>query len=258
MEDLHIALVQTDLHWEDKTANFSMLEEKLFGIKGKADIIVLPEMFSTGFSMEPARLAEEMSGDSVNWMLKKSADLNSVLTGSLIIKEDEAYFNRLIWAKPDGTLQYYDKRHLFSMAGEDKAYFQGHEKLITECKGWKICPMICYDLRFPVWIRNTEMYDLLIFTANWPDRRINHWRTLLPARAIENQCYVVGENRVGVDGTGLSYTGYSAAITPMGEKLFELANVEKTEIATLTYEEITKVRRHMPFLRDRDEFELKL
>lgn len=256
MQNLKIALVQTILHWEDREANLRMLDEKFMGLKGKADIIVLPEMFSTGFSMEPAKLAETMNGISVNWMLDKAKELNSVITGTVIIEEENAYYNRLIWAEPEGGIHTYDKKHLFTMTGEEKAYTHGDQKLIIEYKGWKICPMICFDLRFPVWIRNTEDYDMLIFEANWPEKRIHHWQKLLYARAIENQCYVIGVNRVGEDGGGFNYTGNSMAINPSGESIVEIENEEKIEIVTLNYEEIIKTRRYMQFLKERDEFRI--
>ena len=254
--ELSIALVQTSLHWENDDANLNMLDERLLGLAGKSDIIVLPEMFSTGFSMNAENLAEEMHGKSVQWMIEKSRQLNSVITGSLIIKEKEHYFNRLVWAQPDGIIFHYDKRHLFSMAGEEKVYSPGNKKLIIEYKDWKICPLICFDLRFPVWIRNVEEYDALIFVANWPERRIQHWRKLLAARAIENQSYVIGVNRVGEDGNEFGYTGHSAAIDPMGDTMIEIENEEKTVIVTLIKEEVIKLRRYMQFLRERDNFKI--
>lgn len=256
MQDLKIALVQSFLHWEDKGANLFMFEGKLRNLSTPVDIIVLPEMFSTGFSMQPEKFAEPMSGFAVDWMQKMAVALNAVITGSLIIKENGAYFNRLIWAQPDGELYWYNKRHLFSMAGEEKVYFPGSDKLIVEWKGWKICPMICYDLRFPVWIRNVENYDLLLFVANWPERRVQHWRKLLQARAIENQCYVVGVNRVGDDGNGIAHSGNSMFIDPQGEIGFEILGQDIISVANLNYEEIVKTRRYMPFLSDRDQFKL--
>jgi predicted amidohydrolase len=256
MQDISIALVQSHLHWEDREANLAMFDSKLDELTSYADIIILPEMFSTGFSMRPQDLAEGMDGPSVSWMQQKAADKNAVITGSLIIEEKDAYFNRLIWSQPDGSLSWYNKRHLFSMAGEEKVYFPGNEKLIVEWKGWKICPMICYDLRFPVWTRNVENYDLLIFAANWPERRIQHWRKLLQARAIENQCYVAGVNRTGSDGSGINYTGNSMLVDPQGEIQAEIDNMESIAVCELKREVITHTRRYMPFLRDKDEFRL--
>lgn len=257
MQPLKTALVQTSLHWEDKQANFKMLDEKLSGITTGPDIVVLPEMFSTGFSMQPEKFAEKIDGEAVSWMQKKASQLNAVITGSLIIEENGAYYNRLIWLQPDGSMSWYDKRHLFSMAGEEKVYFPGQEKLVVEWKGWKICPLICYDLRFPVWIRNKECYDLLIFVANWPERRVQHWRKLLAARAIENECFVAGVNRVGEDGNNIYHSGSSMAINPMGEILLEAVHTETIATVTLNPEEITKMRRYMPFLKDMDDFKIK-
>jgi len=256
MENLKLALIQPHLHWEDKQANLSMFEVKMQALKGEPDIIVLPEMFSTGFSMNAFALAEPMHGDSVNWMREQAQSYSAVITGSIIIEEDGKYYNRLVWMQPDGSFEQYDKRHLFSMADEEKTYSPGNKKLIVELKGWKICPMVCYDLRFPAWIRNHEMYDLLIFAANWPEKRIKHWTTLLHARAIENESYAVGVNRVGNDGNGIIHSGSSMAISPMGETLLELEGESVAEIE-LHYEEITKMRRHMPFLKDRDNYEIK-
>lgn len=258
MQPLKVALVQTNLHWEDKQVNFKMLDEKLTGITTKPDIIVLPEMFSTGFSMQPEKFAEKIDGESVNLMQQKASQLNAVITGSLIIEENGAFYNRLIWMQPDGNMSWYDKRHLFSMAGEEKVYFPGQEKLVVEWKGWKICPLICYDLRFPVWIRNKECYDLLIFVANWPERRVQHWRKLLAARAIENECFVVGVNRVGEDGNKIYHSGSSMAVNPMGEILLEAVHTETIANVELNPEEITKMRRYMPFLKDMDDFKIKI
>jgi predicted amidohydrolase len=257
MQTLKIALVQADQKWEDKAGNLALFEERLNDIQKqeeRPDIIVLPEMFTTAFTMEPEKLAEGMDGEGVNWMQRMARKLNAIITGSLIIKESGAYFNRLIWMMPDGSMSFYNKRHLFSMAGEEKVYFPGTEKLIVEYKGWKICPVVCYDLRFPVWLRNTERYDVLIVAANWPERRIQHWRKLLQARAIENQCYVAGVNRVGVDGNQFNYSGSTMYVDPMGEILSELVNEEGIILAELQREVLTHTRRYMPFLNDMDSF----
>jgi len=254
MQDLKIALVQSRLHWEDIDANLAMFSKKLEPLAGQADIIVLPEMFSTGFSMNPSKLFETIDGKAVNWMKDTASKTNAIITGSLIIKDNEHYYNRLIWMRPDGSFEHYNKRHLFSMAREEEVFTPGQEKIIVEVKGWKICPMVCYDLRFPVWIRNIENYDALIFAANWPERRIQHWRKLLQARAIENQCYAIGVNIVGNDGNGIDYTGHSMFIDPQGEAVAEIQNEEKTEIVTLKEESVSFTRRYMPFLHDKDEF----
>jgi omega-amidase len=257
MQDLKVALVQSHLHWEKPADNRKMFEDKLEDMQTPADIFLLPEMFTTGFTMEPKGLAENMSGETVAWLQKIANLKNAVVTGSIIIEENGAYYNRLIWMQPDGQVQWYNKKHLFSMAGEEKVYFPGSEKLLVTWKGWKICPMICYDLRFPVWVRNVEDYDLLLFAANWPERRIMHWRKLLQARAIENQCFVIGVNRVGLDGKGINHTGNSMAVDPMGEILLEIENQDAIAIASLDQDELVRARRYMPFLKDRDSFELK-
>ncbi len=253
-EDLQITLVQSHLHWEDKETNLNMFQAKLEQIPSSTDIIVLPEMFSTGFTMNAAAMAENMQGKTVMWMQEMAKKHQAVITGSLIINNNEKFYNRLIWAQPDGIILHYDKRHLFSMADEDKTYTAGNTKLIVNWKGWKICPLICFDLRFPVWSRNTESYDLLMYTANWPERRIQHWNKLLYARAIENQCFVIGLNRIGEDATGMHYTGQSVAIDPMGEHMFEPHALEANNTVILKHEEIVKLRRYMQFLKEQDQF----
>ncbi len=257
MQDLKISLIQAALVWEDVDANLAYFSEKIGEVPQHTDIIILPEMFSTGFSMSPEKLAETESGKSVQWMRQQAMKRQCYLTGSLIITEGGHYYNRLFWVSPDGSYQTYNKKHLFSMAGEEKVYTPGTDKLMVEVRGWKICPMICFDLRFPVWIRNVEHYDVLLFVANWPERRKEHWRKLLQARAIENQAFVIGCNRVGEDGTGLNHTGNSMFCDPQGEILLELQSVEAIGTVSLKYDELTKIRRYMPFLKDRDQFELK-
>lgn len=260
MNDLKVTLVQSKLHWEDRKKNqehFSGMLKKIK--KGSTDIIILPEMFATGFSMNSAKLAEDMDGVSITWMRVMAAEKKAVITGSLIIKDGEDYFNRLIWMSPEGSLRHYDKRHLFRMAKEDQHFTAGRHKLIVEHKGWRICPLICYDLRFPVWCRNTssQKYDLLVFVANWPVKRIMAWRQLLIARAIENQCYVAGVNRIGKDGNGINYNGNSALIDPTGKKISRTrASVQSVETVKLSANELEKTRRALPFLNDADEFEL--
>ena len=258
MQDLRITLIQSNLAWEDRDTNLTNFTHKIKPLQGNTDLIVLPEMFTTGFSMNPAPNAETMQGKSVAWMVQTAAETGACITGSLIIEEGGNYYNRLIWATPQGEILQYNKRHLFTMAGEEKVYTQGTEKLITTLHGWRICPMICYDLRFPVWVRNTEEYDVLIFVANWPAARATHWQKLLPARAIENQCYAIGVNRIGIDGTEKPYQGDSQIINPMGEEILNLAAADDTATATISYETLTKTRRHMPFLKDRDGFELEV
>ncbi|RYZ48983.1 MAG: nitrilase family protein, partial [Chitinophagaceae bacterium] len=225
MSSITFSLIQTSLHWEDKPANLQMLKEKIRKIQEKTQVVILPEMFSTGFSMKPEALAETMDGDTVKWMKRVAAEKKVILTGSVIIEEEGAYYNRLIWMLPNGQYGYYNKRHLFAFAGEDKHYTGGTERFIASVNGWKINLLVCYDLRFPVWARqqfdeqrNFE-YDALIYVANWPERRSTAWKSLLQARAIENQCYVIGVNRVGSDGNDIYHSGDSMVIDPLGEIL---------------------------------------
>lgn len=264
MSTLTITTVQTNLHWEDKAANLQMLQEKIFSIKEKTEIVVLPEMFSTGFSMQPQKLAETMDGETVQWMKKIAAERKIILTGSLIIEEDGHYYNRLVWMLPNGQHGIYDKRHRFAYAGEDEQYTAGTKRLIASVKGWKVCLLICYDLRFPVWARQApfpgEMsgleYDVLIYVANWPDRRIHAWKTLLQARAIENQCYVVGANRTGDDGNNIHYNGESMVIDPLGEVLYTKKDAEDVYTITLNKEHLDSVRGKFPFWKDADGFKI--
>jgi predicted amidohydrolase len=253
---LTITLVQSTLHWESIDANLRMFDEKLANI-GNTDVIILPEMFTTGFSMEAVSLAEDMEDSkSIAWMKEKSETLNAVVTGSLIIKEGDQYYNRLIWVEPTGRQLHYDKKHRFTMAKEDLFFSAGTEKLIIDYKGWKIAPFICYDLRFPAWSRNLENYDLAFYVASWPTKRSFHWRSLLTARAIENQAYVVAVNRVGVDGKGFSYSGDSSVLSPIGELLYHQADEEAIYTTTLTKEHLHAMRQQYPFLRDRDTYSI--
>lgn len=252
MQDLRITTVQTDLTWEDKKANLAQFDLKFQPLQGKTDLIILPEMFTTGFTMNANTMAESMDGPTIKWMAAKADSLNCVITGSLIIEENGHYFNRLIWMSPDGTIQYYDKRHLFTLAKEHKVYTAGKKKLIVTHKGWKICPLICYDLRFPAWSRNQEDYDLLLYVANWPKPRAHHWKALLMARAIENQCYLAGVNRVGVDEKNNSYTGDSAVIDYKGSLRYQVSEVPDVFTTTLSYEEQQRFRAKLNFLPDRD------
>lgn len=255
MQDLKVSVVQPNILWENKSGNFEQYAELLKDTQD-VDLIVLPEMFQTGFCFN-RNLAERLAeSETLQWMAELAQGKNSVITGSFIVEDDGKVFNRLVWMKPSGKFETYDKRHLFSMSDEPKHFSAGDTRLFTEWKGWKICPMICYDLRFPVWIRNTEFYDLLLFVANWPERRSQHWATLLKARAIENQCFVIGANRVGNDGNDIYHDGRSAIINPMGEELEGNLHDQVVLHTTLKYDEITKTRRYMPFLKDADRFEL--
>jgi len=265
MSTLTITTIQAALHWEDKQANLAMFEQKINAIKEKAEIVLLPEMFSTGFSMNPSLLAETMDGPSVAWMKRLSAEKKIVLCGSLIIEENGDYYNRLIWMLPNGVYGVYDKRHLFAYAGEDEHYTPGAKRLIASVKGWRINLLICYDLRFPVWMRQQVYdvggdgsprpeYDLLVCVANWPERRNHAWKTLLQARAIENQCFVAGINRVGKDGKDNYYSGDSMIVDAMGEVLYTKAHEEDIFTITLQKENLEEVRTKLPFWRDADFF----
>ncbi len=256
MQDLNITIIQSNLIWEDIESNISVFDEKIDSIGKKTDIIVLPEMFTTGFSMNAKNLAQEMDGISVAWLKDKSRSKEVDITGSMIIKEDGKYFNRLLWAKPDGTLLHYDKKHLFRMTGEEKVYSEGEEKLTVELNGWKIRPFICYDLRFPCWTRNfNKAYDVAVFIANWPEARSYHWEILLLARAIENQCYIIGVNRVGKDGNGYNYIGSSSVIDPAGNILFRKQNKEFIHTAKLSYSVLQEYRKSFPAWMDADSNE---
>jgi omega-amidase len=261
MSTLTITTIQTNLHWEDKKANLQMLEEKINSIKEKTEIVVLPEMFTTGFSMNPAELAETMEGETVQWMKRVAAAKKIILTGSVIIEEGGHYFNRMIWMLPNGQYGVYDKRHRFAYAGEDDHYTAGTKRFIASVKGWKINLLVCYDLRFPVWARQQSQpegpeYDLLIYAANWPEKRVHAWKTLLQARAIENQCYVVGVNRVGKDANDFYYSGESMIADPMGEVLYTKKDEEDIFTITLEKTHLQNVREKLPFLRDADSFQI--
>ena len=254
-DQLHITLIQPDIVWEDKIANLAQYEQMIAGIQGAKHIVALPEMFSTGFSMAPERLAEPMDGHSVRWMADMAVKYRCILTGSLIIEEDGKYYNRMLWVQPDGNVWVYDKRHLFAYAKEDKHYTRGDKRLIAQVNGWRINLQVCYDLRFPVWARNQgDEYDVLLYVANWPEQRSLAWKTLLQARAIENMCYVVGVNRVGKDGKGNNYTGDSSVFSPLGEKIWQRTNVVACHTVTLEKELLQKTRSHFPFLNDADKF----
>jgi len=257
MSTLKITTFQAYLFWENIDKNLQNLGLRLSAIREKTDLIVLPEMFSTGFSMNPEKLAEEMNGKTMQWMHAQADKFECVVTGTLIIREEGKYYNRLIWMRPDGTFEKYDKRHLFGFAGEDKHYTAGREKLVVELNGWKICPMICYDLRFPVWLRNTgDDYDMLLVVANWPERRSLHWRTLIPARAVENQAYVVAVNRVGHDGNEIYHSGDSMCIDPNGKVVYYKPNDEDLYTFSVNLEEVEKSRASHPFLKDADDFKI--
>lgn len=260
---MKVTIIQTKLYWENIPKNLEHFSDKLKTIrKNSTDLILLPEMFSTGFTMNAKNLAEKMNGSAMRWMRDVASAKNAVVCGSLIISEEGNYFNRFIWMNPDGTFQKYDKRHLFRMAKENEVYTAGTEKIIIEYKDWRICPLVCYDLRFPAWSRNEAMdkkYDVLIYVANWPARRKLAWKQLLVARAIENQSYVIGVNRVGKDGNAFAYSGDSAVINPMGEKISKTkAGKESVETISLSWKKLADVRKSLPFLLDADTIEIKV
>lgn len=251
---INVTLIQSDIIWEDRISNLKKYQEKINQIES-TDLIILPEMFTTGFSISPKGISENMNGETIKWMKQNSHKMNSAICGSIIIEEDSKYFNRFIWVNPDGSIHHYDKRHLFSFAGENENYTPGNEKIIIEYKGWKICPLICYDLRFPVWSRNSEDYDLLIYVANWPDKRKSAWKSLLTARAIENQCYVIGVNRVGEDSKNY-YSGDSSLINALGETLYTNSHIEEIYSNTISKYDLNKIRTQLPFLNDKDNFKI--
>jgi predicted amidohydrolase len=261
MSSLSVSLIQTNLYWEDKNRNLAMLEDKILGISEKTNLVILPEMFSTGFSMRPSIFAESMDGETIAWMKKMAISKKIILTGSIIMEENGQFFNRLIWMLPNGTYGYYDKRHLFAYAGEDQHYTAGNKRLITSVNGWKINLQICYDLRFPVWARQqsnieTPEFDLLIYVANWPEKRSHAWKTLLMARAIENQSYVIAVNRVGLDGNLINHSGDSMIIDPLGNILFTTQQNEVIHHMELHKDALNDIRNIFPFWKDSDEFQI--
>jgi omega-amidase len=254
---MKVALIQSALIWENPTANRNHFEEKINTITEKIDLIVLPEMFTTGFTMNPQSVAESMQGETILLLQLLAKANNCAITGSLIIKENDNFYNRLLFVFPSGEIQFYDKRHLFTLAGEDKVYTSGKEKLIVEYLGWKICPLICYDLRFPVFARNVENYDLLLFVANWPKPRVNAWDILLKARAVENMCYTIGVNRIGLDNNNYDYNGHSQVVDFLGNYVLEPQESEGVFIVELDKEQLHETRNKLGFLNDRDFFNLK-
>lgn len=259
MSSLSFTLIQTNIHWENKEANLQMLEKKINSIS-HTHIVVLPEMFSTGFSMKPQLFAEKMEGNTVQWMKRIASSKKIIITGSIIIEEEGHYYNRLLWVLPNGEMGHYNKRHLFAYGKEDQHYSSGNDRFIASVNGWKINLMVCYDLRFPVWARQQFHqadgfeYDVLVYVANWPDRRNHAWKTLLQARAIENQCYVMGVNRVGVDGNELRYSGDSMAVDSLGKVLYQKENEEDIFTIILNKEPLEEIREKLPFWREADAF----
>ena len=254
---LSIALIQADLFWRKPKSNIKLFENIISNHQKKTDLFILPEMFTTGFTMNPKEVAETMDGETINSIMKLSKTVNSAICGSLIIKEASCYYNRFIFIEPNGNIQFYDKRHTFSYVGEDKKYFSGKNKGIIKYKGWKICLRICYDLRFPVWSRNKENYDLIIYVANWPSPRINAWDKLLPARAIENCSYSIGVNCIGEDPNNNLYPGHSSVYDYFGNLISDkLSNKLSNINITIHRQSLLKYRKKFDFLKDQDNFEL--
>ena len=259
MDQLRISLVQSHLHWENPVANREQFTEKLAGLSGITDLIVLPEMFTTGFTMNAQPHAETMTGATADWMREQAKNTQAAIIGSVIIEEAGSFYNRCIFVDSKGVLQYYDKKHTFTLAGEHRTYKSGNHHTIIEYKGWRLCPLVCYDLRFPVWARNTHNYDVLLYVANWPKKRIAAWDALLKARAIENMAYCVGVNRVGLDGNGYEYVGHSGVYDVLGETITASTHLETEWIDTVILDKkhITTLREQLLFLGDQDSFRLE-
>ncbi len=268
MKNLTVTIVQSQLAWENPEANLKHFDGLLSNEKGKSDLIVLPEMFTTGFTMKPEKNAEKHGGKGLQWLKEKAAQLNCCITGSICVEEHDKHYNRLYWTEPNGNYLSYNKRHLFRMGNEQGHYEIGTRKIITNIKGWKILPLVCYDLRFPIWSRNSwtkdgenliAEYDVLIYVANWPEARSYAWKQLLIARAIENQCYVVGVNRIGADGSIIMHSGDSMVINPLGEIISQTkAHQENVETVELDHEFLQALRKKFPVGLDADNFELKM
>ncbi|MEQ1803648.1 MAG: amidohydrolase [Gammaproteobacteria bacterium] len=256
MQDLTVTLLQTALAWHDPAANRAHFEDLVRSLPGKTDLIVLPEMFTTGFTMDVRAQAETMSGPTVGWLAGLARELDVALCGSLVIEESGRFHNRLVWMPPDGRPGHYDKRHLFRMAGEHEHFAAGERREVFALKGWRICPLVCYDLRFPVWSRGANAFDLLLYVANWPAARRTAWQALLPARAVENQCYVAGVNRIGTDGKGIAYAGDSSLHDYLGQTLADLGGAPGHATVTLPFEALQRYRDKFPAWRDADPFQL--
>lgn len=257
MSSLTFTIIQTNLFWEDKIANLKMLTQKIESITSKTNVVVLPEMFNTGFSMQPHLFAETIDGTCVKWMKEMAAKHKIIITGSVMIKEDQHFYNQLIWMQPNGSFGTYNKRHCFAFANEDQHFKAGNKKLIAQANNFKINLQICYDLRFPVWSRQNDknnLYDVLIYVANWPQKRNNAWKSLLVARAIENQCYVIGVNRVGFDGNNIEHSGDSMVVNALGEVQYHKAFEEDIYTFTIYKKDIEDIRNQFPFWKDADEF----
>ena len=253
---MKIALIQTNIVWENATQNRLVLEEKINTITDEIDLIILPEMFTSGFTMHPELVAEATNGSTISWLTNIAKAKNCAITGSLVITENGNFYNRMVFIFPNGEMEYYDKKHLFALAGEDKIYTSGNKKVVVKYNDWKICLQVCYDLRFPVFSRNTENYDLLIYVASWPKIRTNAWDILLKARAVENLAYVVGVNRIGTDNNNFEYIGHSQIIDELGSFIIEPTENEGVFIAVLDRNKMLETRNKLNFLNDKDAFNL--
>ncbi len=260
MRDLAIGLIQYPIVWSNPKQNRALLEQLIAQLDPQTNLVILPEMFTTGFTMNPETVFEDSNDNCVtlDWMRELASERNMAITGSFVVREDQGFYNRLYFVHPDGEYQQYDKRHLFRMANEHQHYCAGNRKLILEYLGWRICPMICYDLRFPVWSRNRNNYDLLIYVANWPATRKQHWQTLLKARAIENLCYVAGVNRTGIDGNGVSYDGNSALFDAQGQTMVNTEQETACCQQTLRYADLSDYRKKFPAFMDADDFDMEV
>jgi predicted amidohydrolase len=256
-EELRIALVQSELIWEQPKENMVKLEEAMLELTHDVDLVILPEMFTSGFTMTPETMPKDQGQVALAWMVKMAGEKNCAITGSVVFYEHGTYYNRLFFVRPDGTFEQYDKRHTFTLAGEDKKYTKGNQKLIVDFKGFKICPLICYDLRFPVWSRNSEGYDVLLYVANWPAPRIKAWDILLQARAVENMSYTIGVNRVGTDKNGHEYPGHSGVYDALGNTLVHSKNAEVLFVS-LSQDHLLDTRQRLGFLKDRDQYTVKI
>ncbi|GAA4116591.1 nitrilase family protein [Aquimarina addita] len=256
-ETLNLALIQSHIAWENPVQNRAVFEENTNAIFPEVDVIILPEMFTTGFTMNAVKVCESMDGETIEWMKKMAVKKNCAVCGSIVIREENKFYNRFIFVEEHGRLYYYDKHQLFTLAREEETYTAGQDRVIIEYKGWKIKPQVCYDLRFPVWARNTEAYDILLYVASWPKKRIQAWDTLLKARAIENMSYCIGVNRVGLDGNGYEYNGHSGVYDVLGNTILEENSLEKESIlyAVLNHSHIQKIRKRLGFLNDADRFD---
>ncbi|MCK5209074.1 MAG: amidohydrolase [Cyclobacteriaceae bacterium] len=265
MNTLKTTFIQSDLYWQDIDANLAMFEEKIWEIKEPTDVIILPEMFNTGFSMNAKSLAEPMNFKTFRWMNQMARQKDAAVVGSYIVKESTKYYNRLYWVEPDGNFDFYDKRHLFRMSDEHLTYSEGKKRMVCNFRGWKIMPLVCYDLRFPVWSRNRYYrdlgeleYDLLIYVANWPAPRTEVWDTLLKARSMENQCFTIGVNRTGSDGMRIDYNGHSTVFDFKGQPLNEISNKPTIQTVELNLDELKSFRKKFPAYLDGDEFEVNV